>query len=172
MLKKLLLIGCFLIANMNAQADVYTHFFSQTWGNLQEELEVAKQAEKKGILLFFEMDECPFCSRMKATIFSQKAVQEQFSADFLAFPIDIEGDTEITDFQGNTMRSKDFAEKIHRVRATPVMMFFDLDGNTLYRHTGPARNAEEFLLMGQYVAEGAYKNMRFRQYRQQKQSTK
>lgn len=169
MFKKLILSSLFLMFSINATADVYSNFFSQTWGNMQEELEVAKEGGKKGLFLFFEMDECPFCSRMKETVFSQQEVQEKFTADFLALPIDIEGDTEVTDFQGNTMLSKEFAQKVYRVRATPVMMFFDLEGNQLYRHTGPAKDAQEFLLMGQYISEGAYKNMRFREYRKQQQ---
>jgi len=169
MFKKLLLVSLFLVVSINAQADAYSDFFSQTWGNLQEELDVAKEGGKKGIFLFFEMDECPFCTRMKQTIFSQKDVQEKFTADFLALPIDIEGDTEVTDFKGNAMLSKEFAQKVHRVRATPVMMFFDLEGNKLYRHTGPAKNAQEFLWMGQYISKGAYKTMRFREYRKQQQ---
>ncbi len=168
-MNKLLLGGCLLIACFQVQADVYTDFFSQTWGNLQEELSTAKESDKKGIFLFFEMEECPFCARMKETIFSQKAVQEAFTKDFMAIPIDIEGDTEITDFNGQTMTSKEFAQKLHRVRATPVMMFFDVEGQKLYRHTGPTKNAQEFLWMGKYISEGAYKTMRFRAYRKQQQ---
>ena len=41
---------------------------------------------------------------------------------------DIEGDLEMTDFQGRTMTQKDFSFKEYNVRATPVLAFFDLDG--------------------------------------------
>ncbi len=165
--KKLLFSLLLWSASGFVLADVYSNFFSPSLGNLQEELQTARDAGKKGIFLFFEMEECPFCARMKESIFSQQSVQEQFTAEFLALPIDIEGDTEITDFQGAVMTSKEFAQKIYRVRATPVMMFFDLQGNLLYRHTGPSKDAQEFLWLGHYVVSGAHKNQPFSAYRKQ-----
>ena len=71
----------------------------------------------------FEMDECPFCHRMKTTILNQPEVQAYFREHFLIFPVDIEGDVEITDFSGATTTMKDFAFKQYRVRATPVFAF-------------------------------------------------
>lgn len=144
-------------------------FFVQTLGDLREELHNAREQNKKAIFLFFEMDECPFCARMKQTVFSRADVQKYYRGHFLTLPIDIEGDTELVDFEGNSMTSKAFSTKIHRVRATPVMMFFDLDGKPLYRHTGPTRNAEEFLSLGEYILSGEYQKMKFSTYRRQKQ---
>jgi thioredoxin-related protein len=165
----LLFCLCVFSASLYAEDD-HAAFFDTTWGNMQEELENAKDAEKKAIFLFFEMDECPFCRRMKQTIFSQPEIQEYYRERFAIFPIDIEGDTELTDFQGNVTTSKEFSQKQHRVRATPVMIFFDLDGQQLYRHTGPTRDAQEFIWMADYVVEGEYKNMPFGKYRQQKRA--
>lgn len=145
-----------------------THFFDQSLGDLKEELTLAKDENKKGVLLFFEMEECPFCARMKQSVFNQVRVQDAVKKDFLIFPIDIEGDTEVVDFQGNSMASKVFAQEKNRVRATPVMIFYDLEGNKLYRHTGPTRDADEFLWMAEYVAQGHYKTMKFSQFRRDK----
>ncbi|HEX5674127.1 MAG TPA: hypothetical protein VFX83_02060, partial [Azonexus sp.] len=55
-----------------------------------------------------------------------------------------------------------------RVRATPVLMFFDLDGKPVARHTGPTKDKAEFLLLGRYVAEGAYATQPFVKYKQGK----
>lgn len=74
----------------------------------------------------FEMDECPFCHRMKTTVLNRPEVQDYFRKHFLIFSVDIEGDIEITDFQGKPTTMKDFAFKQYRVRATPVFQFFDL----------------------------------------------
>ncbi len=146
-------------------------FFDQTWGNLQEELQNARDQGKKGIFLFFEMDECPFCARMKHTVFNRPEVHGYYKENFLIFPIDIEGDTEVTGFDGEVMPSKDFAAKVYRVRATPVMMFFDLEGEQLYRHTGPTGDAEEFLWLGEYVLSGKHQDMRFSQFRREKRKS-
>lgn len=143
------------------------NFFNDTFGNFSEELANARDGGKKGILIMFEMDECPFCHRMKTTVLNQPDVQAYFRENFLIFPVDIEGDVEITDFQGNVTTMKDFAFKQYRVRATPVFAFFDLDGNYIKpaRFTGATRDKDEFMLLGRYVVEGAYKDQPFTRYK-------
>ena len=80
--------------------DPYKYFFNETWGDFSEELENAKQQQKKGILIFFEMDECPFCHYMKHNVLNQPEVQAFYREHFLNFSVDIEGDIEITNMQG------------------------------------------------------------------------
>jgi len=148
--------------------DPYTYFFNETWGDFSEELKTARAEGKKGILLFFEMDECPFCHRMKETVLNQPDVQAYFRKHFLSFSVDIEGDVEMTDFQGKVMPQKDFAFKINRVRVTPVFAFYDLDGKRIVRYTGATSSVEEFMWLGEFVEKGIYKEMRFAKYKRQK----
>lgn len=145
--------------------DPVSHFFQPKFGDLQADLQEARKQGKKGIFLFFEMDACPFCERMKTTILNQSEVQDAYREKFLLFPVDVNGDTELTDFQGNRTTEKAFAFG-HRVRATPTLLFFDLDGKLVARHTGPTKDKAEFLLLGNYVAEGAYASEHFTQYKQ------
>jgi thioredoxin-related protein len=146
-------------------------FFDQTFGDFSEELQTAREQGKTGVLLMFEMDECPFCHRMKARVLNQPEVQDYFKAHFLIFPVDVEGDVEVTDFEGNLAAQKDFALKQFRVRATPVFAFFDLDGNLVARYTGATRDSEEFLLLGQYVVDGAYQDVTFTKYKHGQRET-
>ena len=148
--------------------DPYVYFFDQTWNVFQEELQKARAEGKKGIFLFFEMDECPFCHRMKTTVLNQPEVQQYFKKHFLSFSVDIEGDVEITDFDGKSMTQKTFAEKINRVRATPVLAFYDLEGNQVVRYTGATSVVEEFLWLGEFFVEGKYKEMKFTKYKREK----
>ena len=143
------------------------HFFNETFGDVSEELENARDSGKQGILVMFEMDECPFCHRMKTTILNQPDVQDYFREHFMIFPVDIEGDVEVVDFQGKTTTMKDFAFKQYRVRATPVFAFFDLDGKYIKRarFTGATKDKEEFMLLGKYVVDGAYKQQSFTRYK-------
>jgi thioredoxin-related protein len=75
----------------------------------------------------------------------------------------------VVDFQGNPDTQKDFALKQFRVRATPVFAFFDLDGNLVARYTGATRDQEEFMLLGQYVVDEAYKETTFTKYKRAQQ---
>jgi len=147
--------------------DPTNHFFQPKFGDFKAELDAARQQGKKGIFMFFEMDECPFCERMRATVLNQADVQDAYRAQFLLYPMDVNGDTEMSDFQGKHTTEKAFAFS-HRVRATPTLLFFDLDGKLITRHTGPTKDKAEFLLLGQYVAEGAYASQPFTKYKQGK----
>lgn len=169
---RLLLASLLAVLSVTAVAavrDPGTYFFDQTFGDFTEELASAKDRGKKGILIMFEMDECPFCHRMKTTVLNQSDIQDYFKEHFLIFPVDIEGDVEITDFSGQTLAQKDFALKQFRVRATPVFAFFDLDGNMIARYTGATRNPEEFRWLGEYVVDGAYKETSFTRFKRERQ---
>ncbi len=161
------LVLCLFAASGWAETrDVQQHFFNQHLGDLKAELDTAKQEGKQGILLMFEMDDCPFCHRMKQTILNQSEVQDYYRKHFLIFAVDTEGANALTDFAGKAATEKKFALD-HRVRATPAFLFFDLSGQPLTRYTGAARDVKEFMALGRYVAEGAYKNMPFARYKQQ-----
>ena len=146
------------------------YFFDPTFGDFAEELQTARDEGKKGILLMFEMDECPFCHRMKTTVLNQPDVQDYFKEHFMIFPVDIEGDVEIHDFAGTAMAQKDSALKTHRVRATPVFAFFDLDGNMVARYTGATGDATEFMWLGEYVVQERYKDITFPAYKRERQA--
>jgi len=148
--------------------DPGNYFFDPKLGDFQAELATAKHEGKAAIMLFFEMDDCPFCARMKATVLNQADVQDYYRKHFLLFPVDTKGDAPMTDFKGKETKEKDFAFE-HRVRATPVIAFFDLDGNLIVRYTGPTKDKDDFLLLGRYVVDGAYKQMPFIKYKQQAQ---
>lgn len=148
--------------------DPYKFFFNETWGDLPEELKKAKASGKSGVLIFFEMDECPFCHYMKTNVLNQPKVQEYYRKHFINITIDIEGDVEMINFSGETTKQKDFAFKEHRVRATPVIAFFDLNGKRIHRHIGKTNGIDEFMQMGSYVVDGAYKDMPFIRYKRSK----
>ncbi len=151
--------------------DPLEHFFNQSFGDFPEELARAREEGKKGILLFFEMDECPFCHRMKQTVLNQPRVQDFYRERFLSFVVDVGGELEIIDFNGEHMSEKDFAFKQNRVRATPVFQFYNLEGEPVARYTGATSGVDEFLLLGEYVSEGHYQDMPFTRYKRERGPT-
>ena len=161
----LLLVSC---APQTSLASIISSV-DQSFGDFSEELGNAKEQGKQGILIMFEMDECPFCHRMKTTVLNRSEVQDYFKQHFLIFSVDIEGDVEIADFRGRTMSMNDFAFKQYRVRATPVFQFFDLQGKPIKRarYTGATNDTGEFMLLGKYVVEGAYNKNSFTRYKRE-----
>jgi thioredoxin-related protein len=163
----LLLVFAFMAWSVQAEVrDPQTHFFMSKMGDFKDELAAAKADGKQGVLIMFEMDECPFCARMKATVLNQSAVQDYYRQHFLIYPVDVKGDTSMVDFKGKETTEKAFALE-QRARATPTFIFFDLDGNVTTRYTGTTQTPDEFLLLGRYVVEGAYKAAPFNVYKRQ-----
>jgi len=152
----------------SVQAKLYANeqaFFDKSFGDFSEELEIAKEEGKKGILMFFEMDECPFCHRMKTTVLNKPEVMSFYKKHFKIFQINIEGDVEMTDFQGNETTQKDFSFKQQRVRATPVFAFFDLSGKRVVKYTGPTSSVKEFIWLGEFMLNEEYKKSSFTRYK-------
>lgn len=146
-----------LLANLAGAAgngaesrDPRAHFFTQTFGDLPEELQLAREQSKLGMLLFFEAESCPYCQHMLRRIFNQPAVQDWYNERFVSIAVDIHGDVELTDFDGITLPSKVFSDH-RRIFLTPVVAFTDLNGAEIYRHLGMIETPEEFLLLGEYI---------------------
>ena len=157
------------LASAAPTRDPGKYFFDETFGNFQEELGLARQDDKQGVLIFFEQQGCPFCHRMKTTVLNQPEVQDYYKKHFHIFSVDINGDLDVTDFKGRPATQKEFALKQYNVRATPVFAFFNLDGKLVARYTGATRNAQEFLWLGEYVADGHYQTETFAQFKRGKQ---
>lgn len=168
LLRFALVLGVFFATPSWAEIrSVETHFFQSKLGDFQAELENVKKENKKGIFLFFEMDDCPWCARMKANILNQSVVQDFYRSNFLVYSLDVKGDVPMIDFNGKPTTEKAFALE-NRVRATPTLLFVDSTGKILTRFTGPTRNVDEMLLLGRYVIDDSYKQMPFTKYKQAK----
>ena len=172
------LLALALVASATGAADAPTpmpelrdpaEFFDESFNELPAELETALEEGKQGVLIMFEMDECPFCHRMKQTVLNRSDVQDYYRTHFRIISVDTEGDLELTDFSGNLTTQKEFALKQHRVRATPVFLFFDNQGKPIKRgrFTGAAKDAGEFLLLGRFIVEGHYKRVSFSRFKRE-----
>ncbi len=136
------------------------YFFTQTFGDLPEEMQIAVDDGKLGMLLFFEAEECGYCRRMLKQVFNQRSVQDWYTERFVNIAVDVFGDVEIKDFDGITLPSKVFADQ-RRIFATPVVSFIDPNGIEIYRHFGMIQTPEEFLLLGEYIEDKQYFDTEF-----------
>lgn len=156
-------VSASVIATPEETRDPREFFFAQSFGDLPEEIELAREQGKLGLLLFFEAEGCPYCVSMLRSVLSQKQVQDWYQERFLSIAVDIHGDVEIKDFDGITLPSKVFAQQ-RRVLMTPLLAFIDLDGNEVFRHLGMVKSPEKLLVMGEYIAGGHYFDTEFSVY--------
>jgi thioredoxin-related protein len=142
-------------------------FFSLNTGDLKSELADARSESKKALLVMFEQEGCPGCLHMKRNVLNRKDVQDFYRANFVNLSLDIWGSVPIRDFTRRELSEKAFAQATN-VKGTPTFVFYDLDGNELVRILGTVETPDEFLLLGQFVASGAYKTRSFAQYKREK----
>jgi thioredoxin-related protein len=104
-------------------------------------------------------------------VFNRKDVQDYYGQQFVSLTIDIHGSVPLRDFSGRESTEKAYAQS-SKVRATPTFVFYDLSANEAVRIVGPLQTPDEFLLLGQFVASGAYRTRSFAQYKLEKPTRK
>lgn len=152
-----------VVASESGFRDPREFFFTQSFGDLPEELQTARTQGKLGMLLFFEADGCRYCAAMLKGVLSDKKTQDWYRDKFVSIAIDIHGDVDITDFDGITLPEKVIAEH-RKVILTPTVSFIDLDGAEVFRHVGLVKTVDEFVAMGEYVAGKHYFDKEFSVY--------
>lgn len=165
-MKKIIRLLFFLTLCVSSFAEEKNNvsLFDQHFNDYSENLEDAINAKKKGLFVFFHMEECPFCQKMRRDVFTRKPVIGYFRKHFLNFEVDVESSIMLTDFNGNAVEEKIFAQHYNLVGATPVLAFFNLDGKRVVRHTGFA-NEKDFLLLANYFVDKGYKKEPFIRYK-------
>jgi thioredoxin-related protein len=151
--------------------DPENYFFSLNTGDLKTEAGDARAAGKKAILVMFEQDGCPGCAYMKEHVLNRVDVQDFYRQRFVNFSINIFGAVPIKDFTGKNFTEKTYAQSIS-ITGTPTFLFYDLDGRETVRFVGPVRSVDDFKLLGEFVASGAYKSRKFAEYRLERRKKK
>lgn len=153
----------FLVMLTSAWAAPGDDFFATSLGDYAAELKAAQAQGKRGILLVLEAEGCPYCKRMRAQIMSRAEVRDYFHRHFSVFSLDVNGSIPITAPDGKEQTEKAFAREL-KFKGTPTFVFFAPDGREMVRYTGATRDAETFLALGRYVAEGHWQTMSFEQF--------
>ena len=163
-------IGVFLAAALAAPAVHAAEprdaaaFFDLNMGDLKTELSDAKREGKKALMVMFEQEGCPGCLHMKRHILNRKDVQDFYRANFATLSLDIWSAVPVRDFGNREQTEKAYAQAA-KIKGTPTFVFYDLAGAEVVRILGAFDTPDEFLLLGQFVASGAYKTRSFAQYK-------
>lgn len=147
----------------SAKAADAAQFFDQSLGDFKAELADGLKEGKKGMLVMFEAEDCPFCRMMKAQVLNRDEVQAYFHKHFAIVVVDVLGSVTITDFSGKGQTEKEFARSI-KLRGTPTFIFYGPGGKEMTRYVGATRDAKEFMELGRYVAEGHWQKQGFGQF--------
>jgi thioredoxin-related protein len=98
-----------------------TAWMRETFLDMQEDLAEAN-AEGKRLVLMVEQRGCIYCEKMHEEVFPDPAVSEYISENFFVVQLNLHGDREIVDFDGEEMAEKQAARK-WGILFTPSILF-------------------------------------------------
>jgi thioredoxin-related protein len=98
-----------------------TPWMRDTFKDLREDLGEAN-AEGKRLLVMFEQRGCIYCTKMHEEVFPDPEITKLIEDNYFVVQLNLFGDVEVTDFDGEALPEKDMAMK-WGVMFTPTMMF-------------------------------------------------
>ncbi len=99
-----------------------------TFKDLPEDLAEAT-AEGKRLMVLIEQRGCIYCTRMHEDVFPTPEIARMLTEDYFVVQINMFGDVEVTDFDGETLSEKDMVQKWGAL-FTPTLIFFPEEVST------------------------------------------
>jgi thioredoxin-related protein len=109
-------------------------WFKQSFLDIREDIAEASENNKR-VMLYFYQDGCPYCKKLLETNFSQQDIVERTRNHFDLIAINMWGDREVVDFEGNSTTEKQFATDL-KVMFTPTLLLLNEQGEVLMRLNG------------------------------------
>jgi thioredoxin-related protein len=131
-------------------------------------------AEGKGLIILFEQRGCPYCRELHEVNFERPEIVDFLTGSFEIVQLNLWGDREVVDFDGETLSEKKLAAKWY-VNFTPTMIIIPAEAAGVQS----VREAAAFTMPGyfkpfhfvsslEYVASGAFKDLGFQRFLQAK----
>jgi thioredoxin-related protein len=102
-----------------------TDWMRDTFKDLREDLAEAN-AEDKRLMLMVEQRGCIYCRKMHEQVFPRPDIDSYIRENFFVVQINLHGDTEVTDFDGEVLSEKAAARK-WGLLFTPSILFLPED---------------------------------------------
>ena len=135
----------------------YPPWFKQSFLALDEDLDEALAADKKGIIVYFGQKRCAYCKMLMDVNFQTPDIVTYTRSHFDVIPIDIWSPEEVTTPAGESFSEREYAQKLGTT-FTPSLVFYDADGRIALRLRGyyppyQFRAALEYVAGGHYLRE-------------------
>jgi thioredoxin-related protein len=167
----LMLLNVFLLTSLNAlqkgkviggSMHEAPDWFKESFLDISDDIEEA-QENNKHIMLFMDLDGCPYCTRMLNESFVSKNETSDFAkSHFDVINLNVKGSREIAWSEDETLTEKQLAQKL-KVQYSPTVLFLDYDKNIVVRING-YRSAKNFKNILKYVQGKHYKNMELSEF--------
>jgi len=140
-------------------------FKATSFLDLAEDLTEAK-AKGKRYAILWEQRGCPYCREMHRVNFAIPEIVAYIRENFDVLQLNLWGDREVTDFDGESLPEKKLARK-QRVSFTPTIVFVDDKGEEVFRMPGYFKPFH-FQGVFEYVRDEGYDKEPFQRWLQAK----
>lgn len=141
-------------------------WFKQSFLEFPEDLAEAKAAGKKGIIIYFGQQQCPYCQYLLEINWGKyKDIIKYTQRYFDVIGLDIWGELPVIAPEGRKMTERSYSEW-KKARFTPTLLFYNLQGKEIFRLKG-YYPPYQFRAALDYVVGDYYQNMNFANYLQQ-----
>jgi thioredoxin-related protein len=132
-------------------------------------------AEGKRFAILWGLRNCPYCKALHTVNFADPAIERYVHENFVIAHLNVLGAREVTDFDGEKLSEKAFAQK-YGVNATPALQFFPENTEGLAARAPKDREVarmprylepKPFLALFHYVKEKVYVSGNFPDYLKQ-----
>jgi thioredoxin-related protein len=140
----------------------YPDWFLESFLDLDQDLDGAVAAGKKGLIVVFGTAGCSYCYKFAEETLRDPEVERLVRQNFDVVYLDIFSDVRMTSPQGEAMSVKAFAKQ-QGADYTPAIYFYDDAGRGVLRLIG-FYSAPRFAAAVRYAAEGHYESGSLRDY--------
>lgn len=171
-LKNIIIMTFFTVFSMNVFAQEgkivggkmheVPSWFKESFLDISEDIEEAKE-NNKHIMLFMDLEGCPYCAKMLNENFIEKNKTSEFIKKYFdVIDINVKGSREIVWDEDTELTEKELAEKL-KVQYSPTILFFNYDKEVVVRVNG-YRSPVNFKYILEYVQGKHYENMSLSEY--------
>ena len=136
-------------------------WFKESFLEFADDAEEAGDADKH-LLLFFQLNACPYCAKMLADVFETEPYTSYIQTHFDTIGLNVRGDREVVFNNEITLIEKDLAKQLN-VFATPGIIFLNSNNQVVARVDG-YRAPERFQGIMEFVSSRAYERMSLNEY--------
>ncbi len=140
---------------------IHPDWFRESFLDLPADVEEAAAAGKH-VILFMEMNGCPYCYKMLEENFKPTPYRELIQEHFEVIALNVRGDREVALDAETSLTEKELAERLG-VRYTPAIVFLNPSNQPVARVDG-YRNPEDFKQVLDYVRTKSYQEQTLAQY--------
>ena len=137
------------------------NWFKESFLDIAEDVAEASEADKH-VLLFFQLNGCPYCDRMLTESFKAEPTKSFIQTHFDSIAVNIKGDRDIAFNDEIEVTEKELSEAL-AVWSTPAILFMDENNKTVVRVNG-YRAPERFRQVLEFVSTRAYRKTKLADY--------